>query len=81
MTNDGEDRMAFNAAPHLSRWLGSFAFHLHGGVFKHGDAAPMNSEYVAAKRELWALLRERYPALARALLKVKLVPLDPPLEA
>lgn len=81
MTNDGEERSGFNDAPHTSRWAGSFAYHLHGGVFKFGAGAAPNSEYVTAKRELWALFRARFPEVARALLEAGLLPLVPPLEA
>jgi hypothetical protein len=67
MTNNGEDKAFFNNVPHISRWSGAFAFHLHGAVFSQGDQAASNSEYSQAKKELWSLLRSNSPALAEAL--------------
>ena len=82
MSNLGEDRAFFNEAPHLSRWPGAFAFHLHGSVFRLGEKAAPNSEYVAAKRALWQVLAGRFPELAAALLASnKLAALVPPLGA
>ena len=67
MTNNGEDKAFFNNIPHLSRWSGAFAFHLHGGVFSQGDQAATNSEYAQARKELWGLLESVDPKLAKAL--------------
>ncbi len=76
----------FNAKPHVSRWHGGFSMHLHGPVFKQGPDAPEGSEYVRAKRELWATLVARHPHVATTLLaRLAAVPtfvqLNPPLVA
>ena len=60
-------RPFFNNVPHLSRWSGVFAFHLHGGVFSLGEQAALNSEYAQARRELWTLLESEEPNLAKEL--------------
>jgi hypothetical protein len=44
---------------HPGRWLGAFAYHLHGPVYLQGPSAHPASEYVAATAELLRLLEAR----------------------
>jgi hypothetical protein len=67
MTNNGEDKAFFNNVPHLSRWSGAFAFHLHGGVFSQGDQAATNSEYAQSKSKVWSMLVKFEPVIANTL--------------
>jgi hypothetical protein len=61
-TNDAEPRCGYSSLAHRSRWFGAFAYHLHGSVFSLGPKADPSSEYVSAKRELFARLQRRCAA-------------------
>jgi len=44
---------------HPSNWFGSFAYHLHGSVFRNERQADDRSAYVRVQSELWTRLRLR----------------------
>jgi len=48
---------------HISNWFGSFAYHLHGSVFRNERQVEEGSAYVLVQSELWARLRHRDPHL------------------
>lgn len=48
---------------HPSNWFGSFAYHLHGSVFRNERQAENGSAYVRVQGELWTRLRLRDPNL------------------
>ena len=52
---------------HISNWFGSFAYHLHGSVFRNERKVDEGSAYVKVQRELWARLRIRDPLLEKVI--------------
>jgi hypothetical protein len=60
---------SFNNASctHRSNWFGSFAYHLHGSVFRNERKVEEGSAYVKVQRELWARLRLRDPHLEKVI--------------
>jgi hypothetical protein len=52
---------------HISNWFGSFAYHLHGSVFRNERKVEEGSAYVQVQRELWARLRLRDPHLEKVI--------------
>jgi len=42
---------------HSSNWFGSFAYHLHGSVFRNERQADDKTSYVRVQGELWTRLR------------------------
>jgi hypothetical protein len=53
------DSFANSSKVHPSNWFGSFAYHLHGSVFRNERQSEDNSAYVQVQGELWTRLRHR----------------------
>jgi hypothetical protein len=53
------DSYSNSSKAHSSNWFGSFAYHLHGSVFRNERQADDGSAYVRVQGELWTRLRLR----------------------
>jgi hypothetical protein len=53
------DSFANSSKVHPSNWFGSFAYHLHGSVFRNERQSGDNSAYVQVQGEVWTRLRHR----------------------